>query len=231
MKKITVLTQALSAGLIFAGQANAAVYEYVFQDNVVVFPFSSTDMSQNITERLSAPFLNMTVTDTTNGIDVSIRINESFSGWLDSMFLDHMPGLGFGTAVHYRPASSSSVPPSEPYFYSVPDGIDSLGTAYDISAWTPISTILGFSYGNAFGDSLTVHFRNLPEEISAANFTPKYLQVRETSWGKASNGQAFVLASPIAAVPEPTSAALLCAGIALIGWSARTRFSRTDRQR
>lgn len=230
MKPTTVLAQALAGFLMFASQANAAVFEYIFQENVVEFPFSTTDQSQNTTEPLSASYMNMAVTDTADGIDVSIRINESFLGWLDSIYFNYTPALSQGSVVRYRRDSASSTPPSKPYFYSTPDDINGIGTVYSISNWRPISTILTFSYANPVGDSLVVHFRNLPEEISAADFIPQYLAVRDTSWGKAGNRYAYVLASPVAAVPEPTTAGLLCAGIALIGWSTRKSFSGISRK-
>jgi hypothetical protein len=230
MKITTVLMQVLAVGLVSVSQASAATYEYAFQENVVEFPFSTTDNSQISTERLSAPYLNMTVKDTADGIDVSIRINESFLGWLDSIYFDYTPALSQGSVVRYRRNSASSTPPSQPYFYSTPDDINGIGTVYSISDWRPTSTILAFSYAYPVGDSLIVHFRNLPEEISAADFTPQYLAVQDTLWGKAGDRYAYVLASPVAAVPEPSTAGLLCAGIALIGWSTRKSFSGITRK-
>lgn len=219
MSRLLMAVPSLITVLLFGNGAQAATYGYSFQENILAFPFYPTDRSQNTTEALSVPYANMDIADVAGGVDMNIRINRSLTGWLDSISFNYISQLGLSGAI-----KGNNPTAGRPYYYSDPDGVNGFGTSYSFPQWEPSSTFLTFVYGNPFGESLAIHFRNLPNGVDAASFAPQYLSVRDAyGWGKGSSNTAYVLANPIAAVPEPTSAMLVSLGLLAVVLTARNR--------
>lgn len=215
MSRLLMSITMLITALLFTNGAHAVTNEYSFENNVIAFPFSPTNTSQTSIEVLSAPYASMVVTDVHDGVDISLTINESFTGWIETISFDYIPQLGFGSIT-----KSTDPTTTKPYYYSDPNGVNGFGASF----FGASSTILTFLYGNPFGENLTIHFRNLPDEVDATSFVPQYLSVREAyGWGKASNNTAYVLASTVAAIPEPETSGLFLAGLGILGFIARRR--------
>jgi hypothetical protein len=220
MARLSIALLIAITALLLGSSASAATYQYSFQENVVVFPFSPTDKGQNVTELLATPYATLVVTDVTGGIDMSVRINAGFAGWLNTISFNYISELGFGMIKSTSPTAG------KPYYYSDPDGVSGFGTGYSFPKWVPESTFLTFLYGNPFGQSLDIHLRNLPYGVGAQSFAPQYVSVTgATGWGKTGgyNPSAYVLSNPVAAVPEPEEFGMMMVGLGVLGAKIRRR--------
>lgn len=217
MKWLHLLGNVLTACFLCANQAQAATVEFSFSERIISFPSGFTSASQiTDTETLSTPYASMVIADAPTGIDMTFNINGAYAGWLKSVGFDYIPQLASSGISLFWPGSSPTPPENQAYYFSNPGGVNGLGTGYSVPSWQPSSTLMQFSYGNPFGDSISVYFRNLPDGISAESFKPQYLAVAAAGWGNAGDASAYVLPTSLSPVPVPASAQLFFVGFLLL---------------
>lgn len=195
---------------VAANLAQAATFDYVFQQNITSF----TNSLPSSTELLSKPYASMKVLDTELGVQIDVKVDRSYSGWLDQLNFNYIPQLNNIVKQHTAYFPDPTPPAGQPYFYSDLDWVNGYGTSFSFPDFKASSTIFSMHYDNPFGEKFSFYFRNLPEGVSAATFVPQYLDARYAyDWGKLGDGYAYVLATP---VPEPTSLALFSVAIGLL---------------
>lgn len=194
--------------LMLSSSSQAATFYYSFDKNITKFTYPITPEY----ESLSDPYAQMTVFDEIGGVGLSLVLNPNYRGSLAQIDLNYISEL---SQVPYKnPFKSTFKNDNLPYYYSDQGGITSNGFAISGITYQLVSIFFDV---NLKGNNLNLHFRNLPNNLTAAVFSPRYLEVENTTWGKF-NGTALVLASqasgPIfSVVPENTLSIQLLLGL------------------
>jgi hypothetical protein len=225
------------------GSANAATFNYTFQDNVTDPGFSINHIDTIATERLSSPFATLTVSDEEGGV----RFTYASLGVLD--------GKVSGIAFKYQPAFQQGLeqvwPNAQPsnggaYFFTDSDTaipylfVAGYGVEYSsedqilaplmggpLNIMTikdgavPASFVFNLDTTTTRSDSFTLHLRGLSSDVTAASLAPQYVRAIGTSYGKMPDGGGMFGQLPVVGqavilaspVPESSTTAQMLLGM------------------
>ena len=237
MKIRAAVAACLTTLSLLPGAASAAEFEYVFLNKVLNPGYSLDREGTPATTPLDAPFANLSVADETEGIRITFSTTGSVSGKISFIAFNFLPELSSMTQGYTEGA----------YFYTdyttaLPyDFVASYGELYaneDVSFMevtlppnttftfpfvhegaSPSFFYFGLDTTTVLSDNFTMHFRGLPETISATDIVPRYASVIDATYGSVDDaGRAVILASP---VPEASTGTLLLIGLGALSLVAR----------
>ena len=236
MKSVILVTM-----LGCASAANAATFDYAFQDNVLDPEFSINHKDTISTERLSSPFATLTVSDEDGGV----RFTYSSLGILDGK----VSGISFNYLPAFQQGLEQVWPNAQPsrdgaYFFTDSDTaipylfVSGYGVEYSSEDITligsspfvistvkegakPASFVFDLDRTTSRSDAFTLHVRGLSSDVTAASLVPQYVRAVSTSFGKMPDGGGVFGQLPIVGqavilaspVPEPSTTTQLLLGL------------------
>lgn len=240
MNSLPLKVTALSALMICLVSANAATYDYTFQNNVLDPNFSINHKDTIATEPLSSPFATMAVSDEDGGIRFSYASQGILDGkvaaisfnylstlqGIEQVWPNNQPTKGGAyfytdsdTPIPYLFVSGWGVKYSSEDISLAPSGPFNIATINENAS--PASFVFYLDTTTSRSDSFTLHLRGLSSGITAADLAPQYVEAVNTSYGRMANpGSAVILTST---VPEASTTAQLLLGLSTLAYAVTRR--------
>lgn len=235
--------------------ADAATFNYTFQDNVTDPGFSIDRIDTISTERLNSPFATLSISDEEGGVRFSYASQGILDGKVSGIAFKYLPAFQQGLEQVWPDAQPSN---GGPYFFTDSDAaipylfISGYGVEYSSEdqiqtsvgplnfisikdGATPASFVFNLDTTTTRSDAFTLHLRGLPSDLTAASLAPQYVRAIGTSYGKMPDGGGMFGQLPVVGqavilaspVPEPSVTTQMLLGILLVAvLSANRRGSR-----
>lgn len=224
------------------GAADAATYNYIFQDNVINPNFSVNHIDTIATEQLSSPFATLSVSDEAGGVGFTYTSHGILDGKVSGISFKYLPAFQQGLEQVWPNAQPSG---GGAYFFTDSDAaipylfVAGYNVAYsseDVIPWMggtplniitvkdgaePASFVFNLDTSTTRSDAFTLHLRGLSNDVTASSLVPQYVRAIGTSYGKMPDGggifgQPLVVGQAVilaSPVPEISTTAQMLLGI------------------
>ncbi len=243
----------LLAALAGLASANAATYQYTFQDNVTDPGFSINHVDTIATERLSSPFASLTVSDEVDGVRFTYASEGILDGKVSAIAFKYLPAFQQGLEQVWPNAQPSN---GGAYFFTDSDTdipylfVGGYGVEYSSEdqilppllggqmnvvqikeGAVPASFVFSLDTTTTRSDAFTLHLRGLSSNVTAASLVPQYVRAINTSYGEMPDGGGM-FGLPLVTgqavilaspVPEPAVAAQMLVGVLSLALVAARR--------
>lgn len=235
------------------GAANAATFNYTFQDNVTDPGFSISHVDTIAVERLISPFATLTVSDEDGGVRFSYASQGFLDGKVSAIAFQYLPSFQQGLEQVWPNAQPSSggtyfftdSETATPYLFVGGYGVEYSsedqiltpafgGLGYILSikdGAAPASFVFHLDTTTTRSDAFTLHLRGLSSDVTAASLVPQYVSAINTSYGKMPDGGGIFGQPPVvgqavilaSAVPESSTMAQMLLGILSLAFVSANR--------